>query len=95
VNNPGAALALASVLACTPTRPTASLRLHGGLTQATVTIDDEYIGPFDVVAAHGVAMPIGKHRILIEAPGYVPWQRTVEAKDQPVLLDVELVPARD
>jgi hypothetical protein len=88
-----------SAFACTPARsprePTVSLRLYGGLRQATVTIDDEFIGPFDVVAAHGVALPIGNHRVVIEAPGYVRWEKSVEAKDQAVRLEVQLVPVTE
>jgi len=93
------ALTLACALACTPATapraPTVSLRLEGGLRQATVTIDDAFIGPFDVVAAHGVALPVGRHRVVVEAPGYVRWEKSVEARDQPVQLDVQLVPAPD
>jgi hypothetical protein len=94
-----AAAAAASVSACTPAesphRPTVSLRVHGGPAQATVTIDDEFVGTFDVVAARGVALPLGSHRISIESPGYLPWDKIVEANDQPVRLDVQLVPVPD
>jgi hypothetical protein len=90
---------VAGASACNPAdsphRPTVSLRIHGGPARATVTIDDEYVGPFDVVAARGVALPLGSHRISIESPGYLPWDKIVEAKEQPVRLDVQLVPVPD
>jgi hypothetical protein len=53
-------------------------------------IDEEYIGPLGYVAARGVRLPAGKHRITIEKPGYFPWDRLVEATTAPIKLDVEL-----
>ena len=61
------------------------------LGAAAVTIDDQYIGTFAYVAAHGVAMPPGKHRVTVEKPGYFPWDRLVEARGPLVRLDVALV----
>jgi hypothetical protein len=58
---------------------------------ASVYIDEEFIGPLYYVAAHGVRLPTGKHRITITRDGYFPWDREVEADRQPVLLNVELV----
>jgi hypothetical protein len=90
---------LLSVLACNPAGypggPKVSLRMRGGPGQATVTIDDEYVGPLDVVAARGVALPVGPHRISVESPGFLPWDKIVEAKDQTVRLEVQLVPIPD
>jgi len=62
---------------------------------AVVTIDEEYIGPLGYVAARGVKLPAGKHRITIEKPGYFPWDRLVEATTQPVHFDVVLEPIPD
>ncbi len=91
--------ALASLSACGPAGypggPKVSLRMRGGPARASVTIDDEYVGPLDVVAARGVALPRGQHRISVESPGYLPWDRIVEAKDQAVHLEVQLVPVPD
>jgi hypothetical protein len=58
---------------------------------ASVYIDEEFIGPLYYVAAHGVRLPTGKHRITITRDGYFPWDREVEADRQPISLNVELV----
>jgi hypothetical protein len=62
---------------------------------AAVLIDEEYIGQLGYVAARGVRLPIGKHRITIEKPGYFPWDRLVEADRDAIHLDVELEPIPD
>jgi hypothetical protein len=62
---------------------------------ASVYIDEEFIGPLYYVAAHGVRLPTGRHRITITKDGYFPWDRVVEADRQPVALEVELVPVPD
>jgi hypothetical protein len=62
---------------------------------ASVYIDEEFIGPLYYVAAHGVRLPTGKHRISITRDGYFPWDRLVEADRQPIAVDVELVPVPD
>ena len=62
---------------------------------AVVTIDEEYIGPLGYVAARGVKLPAGKHRITIEKPGYFPWDRLVEAGTTPIHFDVVLEPIPD
>ncbi len=78
-----------------PQAPTVSLHLRGAPPEATVTIDDRFVGPLDVVAARGVALPRGSHRISVEAEGYFPWDKLVEARDKPVELEVKLVPIPD
>lgn len=90
-----AALALAvTLIACGPAREpkTVSLRVIGSPPEATVTIDDIFVGRLDMVIARGVALPVGTHRISVEAPGYLPWDRVVEAKEGagPVRLDIRL-----
>ena len=62
---------------------------------ASVYIDEEFIGPLYYVAAHGVRLPTGKHRISITRDGYFAWDRLVEADRQPIALDVELAPIPD
>ena len=57
---------------------------------ASVTVDDQYLGFFGYVAKHGVAMPAGKHRITVEKTGFFPWDKVVEAQGPPVELDVVL-----
>lgn len=62
---------------------------------ASVYIDEEFIGPLYYVAAHGIRLPTGKHRISIARDGYFPWDGLVEADRQPIALNVELVPIPD
>jgi hypothetical protein len=62
---------------------------------ASVIIDEQYIGPLTYVAAHGVRLPVGEHRITVQKPGYFPWDRLVEADREPIHLEVELVPIPD
>ena len=74
-------------------RPAVSLSLQRGdksPRDAAVVIDEEYIGPLGYVAARGVRLPAGKHRITIEKPGYFPWDRLVEATTAPIHFDVVL-----
>jgi hypothetical protein len=78
-----------------PKAPTVSLRMRGAPPQATVTIDDHFMGPLDVVAARGVALPKGSHRISVEADGFLPWDKIIEAQDKPVELEVRLVEIPD
>jgi hypothetical protein len=88
---PLALVAAALLLAgCPPTAKT-SLRVGGAPGDASVTIDDQYIGVFAFVQAHGVALPPGKHRITIEKPGYFPWDRLVEGQGELIRLDVAMV----
>ena len=102
------ALAAAGVLAlflilslanCVPVeRPAVSLSIERSSESprdAAVTIDEEYIGPLGYVAAHGVRMPAGKHRISIEKPGYFPWDRLIDAGSAPIKVDVALEPIPD
>ncbi len=62
---------------------------------ASVYIDERYIGPLYYVAAHGVRLPKGEHRVTVTHDGYFPWDRRVEAGREPIALDVELVPIPD
>jgi hypothetical protein len=95
-----ALLALA-VAACGPPAPalTVSMRVTnlGGPPTASVTVDDQFVGTLEIVAARGVALPPGTHHVSVEAPGYLPWDKVVEAKEGggPVKLDVKLVPIPD
>jgi PEGA domain len=92
--------ALALVLSCSPApipKTTVSLRMRGTPPDATVTIDDQILGALAYVEARGVALPPGKHRVTVQAQGFFPWDREVEAKegDLPIRLDVALVPIPD
>lgn len=64
------------------TPPTTSLRLApaaGAPVMARVTIDDLPLGSLRYITEHGVALPPGKHRVTIEAEGYLPWDAEVDA----------------
>jgi hypothetical protein len=97
-----ALLGLGLVTAAVSCRPahaprTVSMRMVGAPPNATVTIDDQYVGTLEVVSARGVALPPGAHRVSVEAPGYFPWDRIVEAKEgsPPVRVEVVLVAVPD
>ena len=89
-----------AALACAPkppVMPTVSLRMTGDPPDARVTVDDEPVGTLDVVSARGVALPPGTHHVSVEAPGHLPWDKVVEAREGAgsVRLDVKLVPVPD
>ena len=87
---------VACLPAAGPRGPTVSLRLQGSPREASVTIDDEDVGPLEGVAIRGVALPRGKHRITVDAPGYFPQDTMVDAQDNtPVRINVRLVPVPD
>jgi hypothetical protein len=93
------AAALLVLAGCPPREPpkTVSLRLAGSPPEARVTIDDQLVGPLSFVSARGVALPPGRHRITVEAPGYFPVDKIVEAREDgaPIRLEVRLVPVPD
>jgi PEGA domain len=74
-----------------------SMRMAGSPPNASVVIDDRFVGTLELVMARGVAVPAGSHRVSVEAPGYLPWDKIVEAKEgaPPVRLDVRLTPVPD
>ncbi len=95
-----ALLLILSLTSCEPGvgRPAVSLSLAREAQSprdAAVLIDEEYIGPLAYVAARGVRLPIGKHRITVEKPGYFPWDRLVEADRDAIHLDIQLDPIPD
>jgi hypothetical protein len=96
----GATGALAATGCAGARPPTTSLRLApatGAPRNARVVIDDQELGPLWYVTEHGVAMPAGKHRITIEADGYLPWDRELDAGPSGgvLKLDVTLVKRPD
>jgi len=92
-----ACLGAAGGPACIPTQPrTVSLRMKGAVPDASVVIDDQYVGQLSYVQKRGVALPPGRHTITVERSGYFPWDRIVEAKDQrKITLEVDLQPIPD
>jgi hypothetical protein len=93
------ALLLLALGGCQPNvRAAVSLSLRKSAKSprdASVYIDEEYVGPLGYVAARGVRLPVGQHRITVVKEGYFPWDRLVEADRQPIALEVELVPVPD
>jgi hypothetical protein len=95
------ALLVVLLIACSPAKPpTTSLRLQPVIEapkSAKVTIDDQPLGSLAYVVKHGVALPPGRHRLTIEADGYLPYDAEIEAGDNGGLikLDVKLVKRPD
>lgn len=57
---------------------------------ASVYIDEQFVGFLGVVSARGVRLPEGEHRLSVERAGYFPWDRLVVSDRQPLFLTVEL-----
>jgi hypothetical protein len=87
------------VAACGPNvRAAVSLKVNRDKRSprdAGVWIDEEFIGPLSYVAAYGVRLPVGEHRITVQKAGYFPWDRLVTADREPIALDVLLEPIPD
>jgi len=62
---------------------------------ASVIVDEQYVGPLAYVAAHGIRVESGEHRISIEKDGYFPYDQLVQAEQGTIQLEVELVPIPD
>ena len=62
---------------------------------ASVSIDEQYIGPLNIVASHGVRLPVGTHRITVEKDGYFPYDQLVTADREDIRLVVKLEPVPD
>lgn len=62
---------------------------------ASVYIDEQFVGFLGVVAARGVRLPEGEHRITVQRDGFFPWDRLVESDREPIRLKVELRPIPD
>lgn len=59
--------------------------------RALVYIDEQFIGTLDYVAAKGVRLPEGKHRISVQKNGYYPFDALVESDRYPIHLRVALL----
>ena len=93
-----AVLALSALTGCASNPSGVTLKLvktASAPRDASVSIDEEYIGPLGIVAARGVRLPSGEHRITVERAGYFPWDRLVVSDRQPITLEVALVPIPD
>jgi hypothetical protein len=87
--------------ACAPSKPpTTSLRLLPAADapgRARVTIDDQPLGSLDFIVKRGAALPPGKHRLTIEADGYLPFDQEIDAGDKGgmIKLDIKLIKRPD
>jgi hypothetical protein len=57
---------------------------------ASVYIDEQFVGFLGVVAARGVRLPEGEHRISVEKVGYFPWDELVVSDRKPISIRVTL-----
>jgi hypothetical protein len=85
--------ALAGVAGCQAPRTAVRLsveRAAASPRDASVYIDEQFVGFLGVVAARGVRLPEGEHRITVEKVGYFPWDQLVVSDRKPIQLKVEL-----
>lgn len=71
--------------------PVRMQRLEGTPRDAEVSVDEEYVGPLYLIAAQGLRLPVGKHRITVTKDGFFPWDRLVDADRSTIQLPVKLV----
>ena len=86
------------LVACAPAKEPkhVSFRMVGSPASATVTIDDIFVGRLETVQARGVALPVGVHHLTVEAPGYFPVDKVIEAKEgSPIRVETRLVAVPD
>ena len=93
------AIVLGLCTGCGP-QPVAAVSMSMSYAKATpadasVSIDEQYVGPLGYVAAHGVRLPEGEHRISVTKAGYFPWDRLIVADTNPIKLEVVLEPIPD
>jgi len=89
-----AALLVSLFAGCGPP-PRGAVTLHidrktASPRDASVTIDEQYVGPLAYVAAHGVILPVGEHRVTVEKSGYFPYDALVTADRAPIEINVVL-----
>lgn len=58
---------------------------------ALVYVDEQYIGTLGYVAARGVRLPEGEHRITVEKTGFFPHDVVVVSDREPIHLKVRLL----
>lgn len=83
------------IMSCQAHVPAVSMRVSRADAtprDASVYIDEQFVGYLGVVQARGVRLPEGEHRITIERDGYFPWDRLVVSDRSPIELHVELIP---
>jgi len=88
-----AGLASAGIAGCQAQRAAVRLSMDRAAQtprDASVYIDEQFVGFLGVVAARGVRLPEGEHRITVEKVGFFPWDQLVVSDRQPIHLKVEL-----
>ena len=58
---------------------------------ALVYIDEQYVGTLAFVAARGVRVPEGHHRLSVEKNGYFPFDALIVSDREPIRLKVSLL----
>ncbi len=87
-----------AAVSCAPSRAVIKLRLYRTREtprDASVYIDEEYIGPLGMVIRRGIKFRVGEHRITVIKDGYFPYDKLVVADRKPIKVQVELVPVPD
>lgn len=67
-------------------------RARGTPGDALVYIDEQFVGTLATVAARGVRLPEGEHRVSVEKNGYHPYDVLVVSDRKPIHLQVALLP---
>ncbi len=62
----------------------------GTPSDAKVTIDEQFVGLLGFVAARGVRLPEGEHRVTVEREGYFPYDQIVVSDRETLRLNVQL-----
>ncbi|MEI7894884.1 MAG: PEGA domain-containing protein [Myxococcales bacterium] len=91
-------LALVLLAACGGSRPPVSpvlVEFRGGPAEAVVFVDDRRVGSLEEVTARGVKVSPGVHRVSVEAPGYLQWDREVTTETSTLRIEVRLGPVPD
>jgi hypothetical protein len=83
---------------CTNLRPAVSLRVAVAAQtprDASVFIDEEFVGLLGHVAASGVRLPKGEHRLTVEREGYYPVDVILTSVREPIAFQVQMTPIPD
>ena len=59
--------------------------------KALVYVDEHYVGTLSALAARGLRLPEGEHRLTVEKTGYFPYDKLVVSKVKPIDLRIELL----
>jgi hypothetical protein len=90
----GAGIGAHGVVGCA-NQPTVLLHMQGEQTEALVTVNDRYMGKLGEVVRRGIRLPAGSYRVTVEMVGCFPYDELVEVQEEPLTLQVKLVPIPD